>query len=70
MMHFIRLHTKPGDLVIDPFMGSGTTGVAAVQLQRRFIGIELDPGHFEIATSRIAGAHASQQGDMFVGAAA
>ena len=51
--HFIRLHTKPGDLILDPFMGSGTTGVAAVQLGRRFIGIEIDPGYFEIATKRI-----------------
>ena len=51
--HFIRLHTKPGDLILDPFMGSGTTGVAAVQLGRRFIGIEIDEGYFKIAKSRI-----------------
>lgn len=41
--HFIRLHTRPGDLVLDPFCGSGSTGVAALQLARRFIGIDVDP---------------------------
>jgi site-specific DNA-methyltransferase (adenine-specific) len=39
--------------VCDPFMGSGTTGVAAIQLGRKFIGIELDPGYFDIACKRI-----------------
>jgi DNA modification methylase len=39
--------------ILDPFMGSGTTGVACVQLGRKFIGIELDPGYFDIACKRI-----------------
>jgi len=65
MRHFIRLHTKPGDLVIDPFMGSGTTGVAAIQLGRRFIGMELDETHFATASERIAEAVASHQGNLF-----
>ena len=39
--------------VIDPFMGSGTTGVAAIQLGRKFIGIELDKDYFEIACARV-----------------
>jgi DNA modification methylase len=39
--------------ILDPFMGSGTTGVACVQLGRKFIGIELDPGYFDIACRRI-----------------
>jgi hypothetical protein len=42
-----------GDAVLDPFMGSGTTGVAAVRLGRKFIGVELDPEYFEIAKRRI-----------------
>ena len=42
--------------ILDPFMGSGTTGVAAVNLGRKFIGIELDPGYFDIACRRIAAA--------------
>jgi site-specific DNA-methyltransferase (adenine-specific) len=43
-----------GGTVLDPFMGSGTTGVACVRTGRRFIGCEIDPGYFEIARRRIA----------------
>jgi len=43
-----------GGHVLDPFMGSGTTGVACVQTGRKFIGIEIDPGYFEIAKKRIS----------------
>ena len=50
--------------ILDPFMGSGTTGVACVNLGRRFIGIELDPEYFDIACRRIDEAH--RQADMFV----
>lgn len=50
--------------ILDPFMGSGTTGVACVKLGRRFIGIEIDEGYFDIACSRIEKAYA--QPDMFV----
>ena len=42
--------------ILDPFMGSGTTGVAAVKLGRKFTGIEIDPGYFDIACRRIAAA--------------
>ena len=45
--------TDPGDVALDPFMGSGTTGVACVQTGRNFIGIEIDPGYAEIARARI-----------------
>ena len=46
-----------GSTVLDPFLGSGTTGVAAMNTNRRFIGIELDPGYFDIACKRIGGAN-------------
>ena len=46
--------TNEGDTILDPFMGSGTTGVAAVQTGRNFIGIEIEPKYYEIAEKRIA----------------
>jgi site-specific DNA-methyltransferase (adenine-specific) len=49
-----------GESVLDPFMGSGTTGVAAALAGKRFIGIELDPAHFETACRRIAEAQGQQ----------
>ena len=49
----IRLATNPGDLVFDPFMGVGSTAVAALQLNRRFLGIEIDPAYFKAAEKRI-----------------
>ena len=52
------------DTVLDPFMGSGTTGVAAVQMGRDFIGIEREPKFFAIACKRIE--DAQRQGDMFL----
>ena len=45
--------TNAGQTICDPFMGSGTTGVAALQLGRKFIGVEIDPGYFDIACKRI-----------------
>lgn len=53
--------------ILDPFMGSGTTGVACVKLGRKFIGIEIDETYFDIACKRIQDAH--DQPDMFVEAA-
>ncbi len=53
MKHFIELHTKEGDIVIDPFLGSGTTAVACLSLNRHFIGIELSPEYCEVAKRRI-----------------
>lgn len=50
---FIRLFTKPGDVVLDPFMGSGTTAVACRRLDRRYVGIELDPKYIQIAQQRL-----------------
>lgn len=48
--------TRPGDLVLDPYMGSGTTGMACMMTGRRFIGIESDPTYFVVAEARIASA--------------
>jgi DNA modification methylase len=54
MTWILSNYTNPGDTILDPFMGSGTTGVACVQTGRNFIGIEIDPGYFAIAEKRIA----------------
>ncbi len=54
MLYLLRKLTQPGDTVLDPFMGSGTTGVACVRTGRNFIGIEIDPAYFKIAQERIA----------------
>lgn len=56
------------ETILDPFMGSGTTGVAAVQMGRKFIGIEREKRYFEIACQRIE--QAQRQGDLFIGDAA
>lgn len=52
---------EPGQTVLDPYMGSGTTGVAAVRNGARFIGCELDPEHFATACKRIAAAQCDQR---------
>lgn len=57
------LSWSSGD-VLDPFMGSGTTGVACAKLGRKFIGIEIDPGYFDIACERIQKAY--DQPDLFI----
>jgi hypothetical protein len=62
MYHLIE--RTPGAVILDPFMGSGSTGVAAVKLGRKFIGIEIDRTYFDIACKRI---HATLDApDMFV----
>lgn len=53
MKHYIENSTKAGDTVIDPFMGSGTTGIAAIRCGRKFIGIEVNKKIFDIACARI-----------------
>jgi site-specific DNA-methyltransferase (adenine-specific) len=49
----VARHSNEGQVILDPFMGSGTTGVACVNTSRDFIGIEMDEGYFEIAKDRI-----------------
>jgi DNA modification methylase len=61
---YVRICSKVGQTILDPFMGSGTTGIACAKLGRRFVGIEIDPKHFETACRRIA--EAAKQPDMFI----
>jgi site-specific DNA-methyltransferase (adenine-specific) len=64
MSELISDFTQIGDLICDPFCGSGSTGVAAVKAGRQFVGIEQDPKWFDLSCRRIA--QALTQGDMFV----
>lgn len=64
MIWLVNRASAPNETVLDPFMGSGTTGVACVKLGRSFIGIEIDEGYFDIACERIRKAYA--QPDMFI----
>lgn len=51
--HLIKMYSNTGDIILDPFMGSGSTGVACINTNRNFIGMELDKEYFEIAKQRI-----------------
>ena len=53
MLELVELFTDPGEVILDPFMGSATTGVACLRLGRRFIGIEKDPRYFAVARERM-----------------
>ena len=66
-LFLVRWWSEEGETVLDPFMGSGTTGVACVKHGRKFIGIEIDETYFEIACERIQ--RAVDEPDMFIGAA-
>lgn len=68
MKQLVHLFSDDGQTVLDPFMGSGTTGVACVEQGRKFIGIEANKEHFEAACKRIE--DAQRQGDMFLETAA
>lgn len=57
----IAISSNEGDTILDPFMGSGTTGVACVQLNRNFIGYEISPEYFKIAEKRINEAQAQKR---------
>ena len=54
MKHLVRLVTPPGGLVLDPFLGSGTTGIAAVALGHTFVGLDLSADYLELARARTA----------------
>lgn len=64
MLKIVERASLRGETILDPFMGSGTTGVAAVKLGRKFIGIEIEPKYFDIACKRIS--EALKQPDMFI----
>lgn len=53
MKKLMFIHTNPGELVMDPFMGSGSTGAAALELNRNFIGVEMSPKYFIMAKNRL-----------------
>lgn len=61
----IQMLTYENDIILDMFMGSGTTGIAAINTNRRFIGIELDDNYFEIAKKRIDEAIRDKQQNLF-----
>jgi site-specific DNA-methyltransferase (adenine-specific)/modification methylase len=54
LKHLIGIASSPGDLVLDPFMGVGSTGAAALEAGRRFAGMELDPDYFAAAQQRLS----------------
>lgn len=58
-----RAKVPAGGVILDPYLGSGSTGVAAVQMRHPFVGIEIEPRYFDVACRRIA--EAQRQGDMF-----
>jgi site-specific DNA-methyltransferase (adenine-specific) len=63
---FIKLLTKKGDLILDPFMGSGTTGIAAKKLERNYIGIEISKMYCDYAQSRIDKTKIDQNIESFI----
>jgi site-specific DNA-methyltransferase (adenine-specific) len=61
----IRASSNPGDLVLDPFCGSGTTGIASLQLRRRFVGIEREKEYIDLAVKRITAEMKQRQETLF-----
>jgi site-specific DNA-methyltransferase (adenine-specific)/modification methylase len=52
LSHLIKIASNEGDMVLDPFMGVGSTGIAAIQNNRKFIGIELEKNYYDVSVSR------------------
>lgn len=64
MEALVRDFTSPGEIILDPFMGSGSTGVACANMGREFIGIEINESYFDISCQRIEAAYS--QGRLFL----
>ena len=62
-MFLVRWWSEPDEIVLDPFMGSGTTGEASIRLGRKFVGVEIEQKYFDLACRRIE--KSQRQGDMF-----
>lgn len=62
MIELVSLFTNENETICDPFMGSGTTGVACIRTGRKFIGIEIDPTYFKVACDRIQREWDAKQG--------
>jgi DNA modification methylase len=63
MQRLVARFSNVGETIFDPFLGSGTTGVACVGMDRNFIGCEIEPAYFDIACKRIE--DAQRQGNLF-----
>ena len=61
----VEVSSNDGDIVFDPFMGSGTAGESAISLGRKFIGCELDPEYFKLAKERIEKAQVNKNSELF-----
>ncbi len=59
MLDIVEKLTNPGDVVLDPFLGGGTTGAAAVSMGRKFIGVDIDSKNVEISRERIKEVYAN-----------
>lgn len=66
VQEFLKLLTKKGDVVLDPFLGSGTTAIVAKKMDRRYIGIEINPAYCEYAANRIANTVNEPMLELFV----
>ncbi|NYT06421.1 MAG: site-specific DNA-methyltransferase, partial [Methanomicrobiales archaeon] len=63
LQRIVAASSRPGDLVLDPFTGSSTTGIAACTLNRRFIGIDADEGYLDLSVRRFEGLFADTKRD-------
>ena len=64
MKYLVKTYSDPGMLILDPFMGNGSTGISCVETGRRFIGIEISTEYFDVACQRIENALKNQQNKL------